>query len=297
MAGHYTSATSREGIALDVEGIRIEARSLGGIATTLAFPEWSLCVDLGICTPAALRCRTVALTHGHGDHLAGLLKYLSVRRLYGMAAPTLVVPRGMEEGVEALVTDLGRLQSRPYERQTIAVEIGGEVPLGQGLWLRSFPVAHRQPATGWLVVRRTRRLREAFRDLPGAEIARLRAAGEEDVLMDTVEVPLVAVTGDTSAEVDLSRDPGTVRARVLVLEATFWGEDEERGIQAAALGQHLHSSQLAGVIRGVEARALVLYHLSQVHSVEEVRERLPRVLPPEWLPRTRIIEPLPEDRL
>jgi len=282
---------------LEVEGIRIEARSLGGIATTLAFPEWSLCVDLGVCTPAALRCATVALTHGHADHLAGLATYLSVRRLYGMASPRLVVPRGMEEGVEALISGLGRLQSRPYEQQVIPVEVGGEVPLGRDLLLRSFPVVHRQPATGWLVVRRTRRLRTPYRGLPGPEIARLRTAGEEERLMETVEVPLVAVTGDTSVEIDLAADPLTPKARVLMLETTFWGEDRERGVEAAALGQHLHCSQIAEALRGVEARALVLYHLSQAHSVQEVRQRLPSVLPPEWLDRARIVEPLPEDRM
>jgi ribonuclease Z len=283
-------------VLLQVEGIRIDARSLGGIATAIAFPEWSLAVDLGACTPAALRCENLALTHAHADHLAGLHQWLGVRRLYGMRPPRIVMPEALLPLVTELVDVLGRLQGRLFDVTLQGVPTGGEVELGRDLRLRSFPVVHGVPSTGWLVLRRVQKLREPFRGLPGPEIARMKAEGVPDLFED-VEDPLVAVTGDTQADgLDLAADPAVARARVLMLETTFL-DHERRDSNAARVGMHVHLDDLPGLLRGIQARAVVLYHVSQVYRRDEVEAAIRGHLPEEWRNRVHVVVPEDAERL
>lgn len=280
---------------LVVEGIRIDARSLGGIATTIAFPDWSLCVDLGACTPAAIRCETVAFTHAHADHVAGLHQYLGTRRLYGMRTPRLIVPAAIAIPMQRLVDVMGELQGRPFETVVEGVAPDGEVEVGRGLWLRPFPVVHGVPSTGWTVLRRVQKLRPCHVGLAGVEIARLKAEGTVD-LFDEVEDPLLAITGDTQVEgLDLSHF-GLRKARVLMIETTFLDE-ARRDSNAAKVGRHVHLDDLSTILAGVEARAVVLYHVSQVYRRDEVEAAIRGRLPEAWQNRVHVVVPGEDERL
>ncbi len=273
----------------------MDVRSLGGIATAIAFPEWSLCIDLGACTPAALRCDTVAFTHAHADHVSGLNLYLGVRRLYGMRPPRLIAPAGIAPAMQRLVDVMGELQGRPFESAVEGVSPGGETSLGHGLFLRPFPVVHQEHSVGYSVVRRVQKLRPEHAGLPGTEIARRKAEGAEG-LFEEVEEALVAVTGDTQAEgLDLS--PSFVRrARVLVIETTFL-DDVRRDSNAARIGRHMHLFDLPGVLEGVQARSLVLYHVSQVYRRDEVEAAIRGRLPEAWRNRVHVVVPDDGERL
>jgi len=278
-----------------VEGIRIDARSLGGIATTIAFPEWSLCIDLGVTTQAALRCDTVAFTHAHADHVSGLNQYLGVRRLYGMRPPRLIASSAIAAPLQRLVDAMGELQGRPFESVVEGVEPGGDVEVGRGLRLRPFPVVHQAHSVGWSVVRRVARLRPEHAGLAGAEIARRKSDGATD-LFDEIDDPLVAVTGDTQAEgLDLS--PWWVRrARVLMIETTFL-DDERRDSNAAKVGRHMHLDDLPALLDGLESRAVVLYHVSQVYRPDEVEAAIRGRIPEAWQNRVHVVVPGDGERL
>jgi ribonuclease Z len=282
-------------LQLVVEGIRIDVRSLGGIATTIAFPEWSLCIDLGVVTQAALRCDTVAFTHAHADHVSGLNQFLGVRRLYGMRPPRLITSAAIAGPMQRLVDAMGELQGRPFESVVEGVEPDGEIEVGRGLRLRPFPVVHQEHAVGWSLVRRVQKLRPAYVGLPGPEIARLKADDSVE-LFDPIDDPLIAVTGDTQAEgLDLSH-PWVRRARVLMIETTFL-DDERRDSNAAKVGKHVHLDDLPAILAGVEARAVVLYHVSQVYRPAEVESAIRGRIPEAWRNRVHVVVPGDDERL
>jgi len=279
------------------EGIRVDARSLGGIATTLSFPEMALTVDMGVCTPAALRTATLALTHTHADHVSGLHQYLGVRRLFGMAAPRIVAPAEALPALTACIDAMGALQGRPFEPEVVGVRPGDEVALGGNrLFLRAFPARHsdRIASVGYLVIRRVTRLREAYLGLSGPEIARRKAEPGAD-LFEVVDDPLVAVTGDTTAQGLADLDPAARRARVLFVEATFVGDRHD--LEAARLGGHVHLDELVPLLRGVEARTIVLYHFSQTYRVSELVDAVANRVPAELAGRVRLLLPEEGDRL
>ncbi len=285
-----------------IEGILVRARSLGGIGTTLSFPEMDLSVDLGVCTPAALRTGTVAMTHTHADHLSGLPMYLGVRRLLGMNSPRLIAPDPMVGPLRELVATLGVLQGRPFEVRVDGARLGEDLPLGGSLFLHPFAVGHPVPSLGYVVVRRVRKLRDEFVGLPSAEIVRLRREWDQAVspvspsaMFRVVDEPLVAVTGDSLAGgMDLD-DPLVRTARVLFIEATFLDERRDRGHVHS--GGHARLDEVLPRLEGIECPAIVLYHVSQIYKTEEILIAVKERLPASLEGRVRLLLPVEGDRL
>jgi ribonuclease Z len=260
----------------------------------MAFPEMSLAIDLGVCTSAALRCDTIALTHTHADHLAGIHTYLAVRRLYGMKSPRIVAPSVLVDRLDQFLVAMGNVQGRPFEYTLVGADLGDEIDIGRGLLLKPFAVEHTMPSLGFAVIRRVKKLRAAYLGLPGDEIARRKREPGHD-LFETVDESLIAVTGDTTASgIDLSA--GFVRnSRVLFLEATFL--DGRRDADAARLGAHTHLDELLPLITGIEAGAIVLYHFSQVYGAAEIETIMGARLPAELEGRVHLLLPEEGDRL
>lgn len=277
-----------------IEGILVRARSLGGIGTTLSFPEMDLSVDLGVCTPAALRTATVALTHTHADHLSGLPMYLGVRRLLGMNSPRLIAPDPMVGPLRELVATLGVLQGRPFDVRVDGARLGEDLPLGGNLFLHPFAVGHPVPALGYVVVRRVRKLRDEFVGLPSADIVNLRRERDQEMFR-VVDEPLVAVTGDSLAGgMDLD-DPLVRTARVLFIEATFL--DERRDLDHVHAGGHSRLDEVLARLEGIESPAIVLYHFSQIYRTDEVSTTVGERLPGSLGGRVRLLLPEEGDRL
>lgn len=277
-----------------IQDILFDTRSLGGIGTVVSMPEFSVSVDIGLCTSAALRTETILLTHGHADHLAGLATWLGVRRLYGMRPGRIVVPAGLADPIRTLIGVLGELQRRPFEVQVCVVDAGEDVPLSNGLLARPFSVDHGVPGVGWAIVRRVAKLRPEHHGMSGARIAELKQDPAND-LFETREESLVAVTGDTTAaglDVD---DPVVSGARVLFVEATF--VDQRRTPAHAQVGYHVHLDELAPMLQRVRSPAIVLYHFSQIYRPGEVEAAVAARLSPDVASRVHLWLPEEGDRL
>ncbi len=268
-------------------GVHLQGVSVAGVETWLRVPEWSLGFDIGRCPELAVRSKYIALSHAHMDHAAGLAMYLALRKMYGLTPTTVFAPAAACDDLLAMVHSWERMHGREFPWILQPVVPGEEYSIGGGRFLRTFAVDHVVPAIGYCVTVRSHRLRDDLSGETAEQLRHLRDVGQE--MSSPIERILLAVTGDTRAHVTLE-SPETVGAEVLVAEATF--VDSLRTVAEAQERGHTHLDELAQFAeRLAHNRQVVLYHISQIHSVADARRALKGCLPPALLAKTSMLLP------
>jgi ribonuclease BN (tRNA processing enzyme) len=228
--------------------MQIRGSSTAQIATWLHVPDRRLLIDAGDGAAACLgrRCKdidTVAITHQHRDHIAGLLEVLSWS---AYDRPCRVVYPAGSDFVEGIRDGAAR-QGVPCasEARWVPVTPGQEVALG-GDDLDGAPADHTAP-----------RLR-AFAASHAVQKHRDRAVGY--ALVEDHHVRL-AVTGDCGTDPPVL--PG--RPDVLVRDCTYL-RSTDIGEWGDALRQHGLLEPVLDQAAIAPPQTLVLYHLDARYS-------------------------------
>jgi len=259
-------------------GYSIRGVSVGGVYTSMMVSELGAMFDVGMALRSFSGADRLFLSHAHMDHLGGLLAFLGMRGAYGVERPLEgVLPAAIAEPVQALLRAAEPLQRFPLKIATVPMEPGQVVELRRDLSVRALRTFHPVPSLGYQFFRRVSKLRDEFRDLPGAEIGRRRRAGE-DLFREETHLELAYVT-DTLVRV-LDTEPSLLRSKVLILECTFL--DQRKSLADSRAGCHIHLDELLERADSFENEALVLMHFSQLYKPREVprilRERCPESL-------------------
>ncbi|MFM8642756.1 MAG: MBL fold metallo-hydrolase, partial [Phycisphaerales bacterium] len=227
---------------------------------------------IGLCPRPVLAAPTVALSHAHMDHVAGLPYWFSQRFFQKMpgTARCLVHPK-MAEPLRRMMAAWVDLERQRTPHEIVAIEPDTEFQLRPNIVVRAIEVSHTTPALGFVAIERRSKLRDEFHGLPQDRLRELRAQGIE--ITRTVEIPLVAYTGDTEPGDFLLREEFR-RAQVVITECTFF-EDEHR--DRAKIGKHLHVEDLRPLLEAWEARDVVIVHVSRRTLLPFARTRLEEV--------------------
>jgi ribonuclease Z len=248
--------------------------------------------------------REVFLTHYHADHYLGLPGMLKTFALRGRETPiTIYGPRGLRRLFVALKVIFGRL-TYPYYLE----ELRPGTVLDRGDYdLIAFPVEHGLHAIGYALVEHERPGRfdvdaaTALGVPEGPERGELQA-GLAVALPDGRAVTPEMVLGPPrpGRKIVLAGDTGPSRtvveaargAEVLVHEATFCHEEEERARETA----HSTALDAAAIAREADVRMLALTHLSPRYLGGQVAREARAVFPETVVPKDfDIIEiPFPE---
>lgn len=272
---------------LRADAYTIRGLSLGGVYTSLHVPELDCVFDVGVALRSASAVGTLFLSHGHADHVGALTTFLGARALHGNRRPLRVImPAEIVDDLMAGLSAMARLQRWPLDIEAIGLEAGDTYPLRKDLAVRAIKTFHPVPSLGFLLVRRIDKLRPELVGLPGPEIARRRAAGE-DITVSTERAELAYLT-DTLVSV-LDHAPEVHDARVLVLESTFL--DARKTLAAARAGCHIHLDELIARADELTTPNLVLMHVSQLYHPREVLPILDARLPPALRARTQAFLP------
>jgi len=132
------------------------------------------------------------------------------------------------------------------------------------------------PCQGYVVSERRQKLKLEFLGLPGPEIARRRAAGDES-LFEEQQTELFGFCGDTLIDV-LEREEALRRVKLLVLECSF--VDERVSVAEARAMGHVHLDEIVERAELFGNEAVLLTHFSERYTSEEILAALDKKLPP-----------------
>lgn len=250
--------------------------SVAGLHTSIFVRELGCTFDTGIATRALSSGENLFLSHGHADHTGALLAFLGIRGLLRMPAPRIFLPAEIAESLRDALAAFAKLQRYDLDVQLYPMLPGDEHTLRPDLEVRAFRTHHTGPSLGYQFFTRVPKLKLAFRDLPGAEIAARRQRGEP--IFDFEERHLLAYATDTLPHV-LETTPSLLDTRVLILECSFL--DERKSIEASRAGGHIHLDELLERADAFRNEALVLMHFSQMYAPADVHRILEERCPPE----------------
>ncbi len=242
--------------------------SVAGEETVIQIPEFNINFDIGKCPRPALTSDFCLLSHGHIDHSAGIVYYLSQRFFQGMIPGTVLCPAKIADGLSNIIRSWAALEGKVTEHKIVPMSPGDEFELRKGLFVRAFPTRHTVPSIGFTVLERREKLKpELFaQNLPGHQLREMRQRGEQ--ITYTLDVPVVAYTGDTSMGETLLQ-PGVIDAKVLITECTFFEPGHRK---RASVGQHLHVDELLEVLPKLKNELVLLSHVSRRTRLKAAKE-------------------------
>jgi ribonuclease Z len=261
--------------------------SVGGVYTTLQVPELGVLLDVGLPLRAYCAADRIFISHGHADHVGGLMSLLGVRGMMNKPAPPRVfIPAEIAEPLTDMLRAASRMQRFPFDVELAPMLPGDELALANNLWVRAFRTHHPVPSLGYQFLRRVQKLKPAFLGLPGPEIALRKQRGEP--LFERAEQLELCYATDTLVRV-LDTNPSMLDSRVLILECTFY--DERKSLADSRAGCHIHLDELIPIVERFRNEHIVLMHTSQIYTPSEAREILLRRCPASFTDRVLQILP------
>jgi ribonuclease Z len=247
---------------------RIQGVSVAGEEATVHVPELDVAFDVGLCPRPVLTAGTICLSHAHMDHVAALPYWFSQRNFQKLGTGRVLCHPRLVRPLEVMMSTWIDLERQKTPHEIVGLEPGVDFQLRPNVFVRGIEVSHSAPSLAFVVLERRSKLREEFHGLPQDKLRELKAQGTE--ITRTMEIPLVAYTGDTEMGPFLLRDE-FVNAQVVITECTFF-DPEHR--DRAKVGKHLHIEDLRGLIQAWSRPEIVVVHVSRRTHMQYARERL-----------------------
>jgi ribonuclease Z len=246
---------------LSVAGLTLRGVTVGGICTCLMCPELGVMFDVGPRVAGQLKYDTILVSHGHQDHLGGLPYLVSQRHMMKGTAASVHVPAEIEAPLSRIFAAWAQIEDFSLEVNLRGHHPGDRVQFGKGLSALAVRSVHRVPSLAWIVERTSYRLREAYADHDGPQLAALRKEGVR--ITEPHTEPVLCVTGDTQIELFVD-NPIVRQCKVLVHEVTGW--DDRRSVAEVRKWGHTHVDEMIEQAERFEGEALVLVHRSPRHT-------------------------------
>lgn len=266
MGGDYPEGRGR--VTVHAAGLEIEGVSIAGHESFYKLPAFRCLLEFGRAPDDVLGYGTVCLTHGHLDHAAGLAHHSSRRRLTGLPPARVFAPEEAAPDLEAWLAISERLENVDYGVHVTPAVPGRTVDLRNDLAVTFLPGRHRVPTVGYLFSEVRKKLIDELVGHSEAEIVAFRESGAEVARRE--EIPLLAYPGDCAPAIfDAASE--LFRARVLLIECSFLGEDDR---ERARKYDHIHLDDIAERASLFQNEAIVLTHFSMRYRPEEIFEAL-----------------------
>ncbi len=209
----------------------------------------------------AFAIKRVFLSHGHADHIAGLVGLVNIRNnAMGDKEKELTIyyPKG-NYLISEMINFLARTNRRlSYSLEWIPLEPGDRVELLQGQmprYIEAFPTVHvpNENSLGYNIVEVRHRLRAELVGATQEEIVRIVREKGREAVSETYEQRLFSYGGD-SVPIKPAYVQGT---EVLCHDTTFLDERDRKEYKHATLKEAIEVARAAGV-----QKELICLHIS-----------------------------------
>jgi len=211
---------------LEGTGWTLQGYSLGGVRTGFRVRELKLLLDAGVASDA--RYKGVLLTHCHQDHTLALPLCCNVRERHTTVFSNGTCLRLLEPFMRAMEALSDEPDQNELGAAFTAAEPGGPlfaVPGAPDVRVATFRGHHRTASNSYGLYVHKRKLRAAYRGLPGREIGELKRRGED--VTEDVYRPALLFCGDTTSaffEDDINvRGGGGAAADAYPYPTDIWG--------------------------------------------------------------------------
>lgn len=276
--------------------------SRAGLRTCICVDELNVVFDMGYANERAFSFDNKLISHGHNDHIGALhidhcarkLNNINKKKLFIMPKqclkPFKIIASAVSEmncgkpGENVkffdslLLTDM--IESEFCESEYYNL-IGGS-KLESEYWVKSFKMDHKIKSYGYIIYRKSRKLKPEYVGLKTRDIVELKKKLGEDNLTTDVYTPLVGYTGDTTINGIINNDE-FLTVPLLIMECTGFAPNDTC---TCCEGKHTHINDL--VLHGelFANKHIVLFHFSQQYRfIEQILAHCSHI--PESL-RTRL---------
>lgn len=251
---------------IQIGDLEITGYSVSGEETVIGIPQLDVCFDIGKAPDQLIPINHVLLTHGHMDHAAGIAYYLSHRNFNAQSPGTVLAPKPCIEPMKKIIDAWGTLDGNRIPAKLVGVEAGDEYNIKPNLIARIFPTKHCRGSVGFTIIETRKKIRPEYHNLNSAQIVELK---RQKIEIDyPVEIPIVSYFGDTKY-VDYSQLESIRKSRILILECTFFLEEH---LGRADAGHHMHIGDFVKLTEQMEAKHIIVTHLTKRTSIKAVRD-------------------------
>ncbi len=218
--------------------------------------------------------RRVFLSHGHADHIAGLINLINIRNLgAGDQTASLQIYFPRDNKLIEYVTDyLTRTQKDlSFKLEWVPLDADEKIVLDDQkskIFMRTFKTRHsqRQLSLGYNIIELRRRLKPEFVGLSQREINETIWAKGKAEVAEEVEKIIFSYGGD-SRPIEPER---VFESLFLCHECTYLNlEDDERNFQ-----QHSYLDEVLEMAKAAKVETLLLFHTSLRYNLDELRKKL-----------------------
>lgn len=265
----------------------IRGYSRAGLRTCILIDELNVVLDMGYSNDRAFSFDNKLISHGHNDHIGGLHADHSARKLFNIEKEKLIImpkqcikPFKMissavsemncgKSGENIKIFDNLLLTNIIEAESCISsdsmINLIGSSKLNSEYWVKSIQMDHKIKSFGYIIYRKSKKLKPEYTKLKGYEIIKLKQEIGEDQLTNSVLTPLIAYTGDTTIQGVISNQE-LLTVPLLIMECTGFSPDDKCD---CCEGKHIHFDDIIENRNLFHNEKIILFHFSQQYKTYE----------------------------
>lgn len=253
--------------------------SRAGLRTSICIDELNVVFDMGYANERAFSFDNKLISHGHNDHIGSLHIDHCARKLNNIIKKKLyLMPKQCIKPFKIIASAVSEMNcGKPGENfkffdsltQTDLIEsefceshylnLIGSSKLESEYWIKSFQMDHKIKSYGYIIYRKSKKLKPEYSGLSGNEIMQFKKTIGEANLTHDVYTPLVGYTGDTTINGIIAHEE-FLTVPLLIMECTGFAPEDNC---TCCEGKHVHINDLVLYSNLFANKHIVLFHFSQ----------------------------------